>query len=93
MYKMTVHSNADKQIINLRRFARNEDGMISAFAIMMVLLMLLIGGIGADYMRHEMERTRIQAVADRAVLAAVTELFVFSSLRPRNKGSDKYICL
>jgi Flp pilus assembly protein TadG len=54
----------------LRRFARAEEGAVSIFALFMVFIMLMIAGIGADLMRHEMERTRIQAVADRAVLAA-----------------------
>ncbi|MFT6675894.1 MAG: Flp pilus assembly protein TadG [Sulfitobacter sp.] len=53
-----------------RRFAQGEDGTITIFACFMVLMMLMIGGIGVDMMHHEMERTRIQAVADRAVLAA-----------------------
>lgn len=53
-----------------RKFAREEDGMITIFAAFMVFCMVMIGGIGVDMMRHEMERTRIQAVADRAVLAA-----------------------
>ncbi|MEW9919431.1 pilus assembly protein TadG-related protein [Marimonas sp. MJW-29] len=53
-----------------RDFARNEDGMVTIFAAFMVVCMVMIGGIGVDMMRHEMERTRIQAVADRAVLAA-----------------------
>ncbi|MFK7835382.1 MAG: pilus assembly protein TadG-related protein [Sulfitobacter sp.] len=53
-----------------RSFARDEDGMITIFACFMIIMMMMIGGIGADMMRHEMERTRIQAVADRAVLAA-----------------------
>ena len=53
-----------------RGFARDEDGMVTIFAFFMVFCMMMIGGIGVDMMRHEMERTRIQAVADRAVLAA-----------------------
>ena len=53
-----------------RKFARNEDGMVTMFACFMIFCMLMIGGIGVDMMRHEMERTRIQSVADRAVLAA-----------------------
>lgn len=53
-----------------RRFAKSDDGVMSIFACFIVLMMILIGGIGVDLMRHEMERTRIQAVADRAVLAA-----------------------
>ncbi|MEP2184756.1 Tad domain-containing protein, partial [Roseibium sp.] len=54
----------------LRRFAREEDGLVTLFAILMILLMILLGGVGVDLMRHERERSRVQAVADRAVLAA-----------------------
>lgn len=53
-----------------RRFVRDEEGVVTIFACFMILCMLLTGGIAVDLMRHEMERTRIQAVADRAVLAA-----------------------
>ncbi len=58
------------QAPGLKRFAVQEDGSITVFACFMILIMLMVGGIGVDLMRHEMERTRIQAVADRAVLAA-----------------------
>ncbi len=54
----------------LKRFAREEDGLVTLFAILMILLMILMGGVGVDLMRHERERARVQAVADRAVLAA-----------------------
>ena len=54
----------------LRNFASAEDGTVTIFACFMVIMMILVGGIGVDLMRHEMERTRIQAVSDRAVLAA-----------------------
>ncbi len=53
-----------------KRFLRAEDGAVTIFALFMVLIMLMVGGIGADLMRNEMERTRLQAVSDRAVLAA-----------------------
>ncbi|MFD2738411.1 pilus assembly protein TadG-related protein [Sulfitobacter aestuarii] len=53
-----------------RRFFREEDGMVTIFVCYMILIMLMIGGIGVDVMRNEMERTRIQSVSDRAVLAA-----------------------
>lgn len=53
-----------------RRFLSREEGTITIFALFMVMMMLMVGGIGADMMRHEMERTRLQSVADRAVLAA-----------------------
>ncbi len=52
------------------RFAKREDGSMTIFAVFMVLIMMLVGGLGLDMMHHEMERTRLQAVADRAVLAA-----------------------
>jgi Flp pilus assembly protein TadG len=53
-----------------RSFAKEEDGMVTIFACFMIFIMMMVAGIGVDMMRHEMERTRIQAVADRAVLAA-----------------------
>jgi Flp pilus assembly protein TadG len=43
---------------------------MTVFAMFMILIMFAIGGIGVDLMHHEMKRTRLQAVADRAVLAA-----------------------
>ena len=52
------------------RFVRDESGTMTMFAIMMLMMMLLVGGIGVDLMRNEMERTRVQATVDRAVLAA-----------------------
>ncbi|MEM6660422.1 MAG: pilus assembly protein TadG-related protein, partial [Pseudomonadota bacterium] len=52
------------------RFARDESGTMTMFSIMMLMMMLLVGGIGVDLMRNEMERTRVQATIDRAVLAA-----------------------
>lgn len=51
-------------------FARDERGSMTIFAIFMLMMMLLVGGIGVDLMRNEMERTRVQGTVDRAVLAA-----------------------
>ena len=51
-------------------FAKDESGTMTIFACFMILIMVLVGGIGVDLMRNEMERTRLQSVADRAVLAA-----------------------
>jgi Flp pilus assembly protein TadG len=72
---MTINSGEIRHLIRelngiRRRFSKEEDGTITIFACFMILMMLMMGGIGVDLMRHEMERTRIQAVADRAVLAA-----------------------
>jgi hypothetical protein len=55
---------------HLARFAREEDGVVTAMALFFVLMMCLVGGIGVDLMRNEMERTNVQATLDRAVLAA-----------------------
>ena len=56
--------------LTYRRFVKNDDGVMTIFACFMIVIMIMVGGIGVDLMRHEMERTRLQAVADRAVLAA-----------------------
>lgn len=53
-----------------KAFGRDETGTMTIFAVMMLMMMLLVGGIGVDIMRNEMERTRVQATIDRAVLAA-----------------------
>ncbi len=54
----------------LNRFAREDDGIVTIFAIFMIMMMVMVGGIQLDFMRHEMERSRLQALSDRAVLAA-----------------------
>ncbi|WP_299151865.1 TadE/TadG family type IV pilus assembly protein [uncultured Tateyamaria sp.] len=51
-------------------FVRNEAGSMTYFGLGIIMMMLLVGGIGVDLMRNEMERTRVQATLDRAVLAA-----------------------
>ena len=56
----------------LDRFCHEEDGAVVAFMLYMFLVFMLMGGIGIDTMRHEMERTRIAAVADAASLAGAT---------------------
>jgi len=54
----------------LTRFARDEGGTITIFALMMFVLMLAAGGIAIDVMRYETQRTQLQYTLDRAVLAA-----------------------
>jgi Flp pilus assembly protein TadG len=51
-------------------FVHDESGSITMFGTVMIMMMLLVGGIGVDLIRNEMERTRVQATIDRAVLAA-----------------------
>ncbi|MEO1557908.1 MAG: Tad domain-containing protein [Pseudomonadota bacterium] len=43
---------------------------MTIFSVSLFMMMLLIGGIGVDLMRNEMERVRLQNTVDRAVLAA-----------------------
>lgn len=59
-----------KTLAHLHRFRREEDGVMVAFSLMMLIMMLMIGGIGIDIMRFEMDRARLQNTIDRAVLAA-----------------------
>lgn len=54
----------------LAYFGKDESGVMTMFGIMMLMMMLLVGGVGVDLMRNEMERTRLQSTVDRAVLAA-----------------------
>ena len=53
----------------LSRFRREEDGAVVAFTLYIFVLFMLMAGIGIDTMRHEMQRTRLAAVADAAALA------------------------
>ncbi|MEO0938933.1 MAG: pilus assembly protein TadG-related protein [Pseudomonadota bacterium] len=43
---------------------------MTLFGVSLFMMMLLVGGIGVDLMRNEMERVRLQNTVDRAVLAA-----------------------
>ena len=53
----------------LNRFRKDEDGAVVAFTLYVFVLFMLLAGLGLDTMRHEMERTRLAAVADAASLA------------------------
>ena len=50
-------------------FLRDEGGAVTAFAFFVFLMMLMIGGLAVDTMRHETVRARMQGTLDRAVLA------------------------
>jgi len=55
---------------HMSRFRKDESGVMVAFSLFVMLMILMVGGIGVDTMRFEMERTRLQNTIDRAVLAA-----------------------
>lgn len=52
-----------------KQFENDEDGGMTIIALFVFILMLTMGGISIDLMRHEMERTTLQATLDSAVLA------------------------
>lgn len=53
-------------------FRENEDGSMTYMGVISFFMVLLVGGIGVDTMRYEMERTKIQDSLDNAVLAAAS---------------------
>lgn len=74
----TMQSSAGAMIAQLgsslapRRFMKREDGTVTAFAVMMFVLMVGASGIAIDVMRYETQRTQLQYTLDRAVLAAAS---------------------
>ena len=54
----------------LRAFARDQDGTITPFTIILFLIMLVAVGMGVDLMRHESIRAEMQNALDRGLLAA-----------------------
>ncbi len=71
----------------LRGFQRDESGVLVGFSIFLFLIILLVGGIGIDLMRSEMNRTRMQHTLDRAVLAAAD---MSQSLDPKSVVRDYF---
>lgn len=51
-------------------FGLRQDGSLTVFALILLSMMLMFGGIAVDIMRFETNRARLQATLDRAVLAA-----------------------
>lgn len=57
---------------DVKRFARDEDGHIIPFTVVMLTLMLMLAGIGVDIIHFETVRTKQQQTLDRATLAAAS---------------------
>ena len=53
----------------VRAFASDDSGAMVILALFFFVIMLAAAGLGVDTMRHEMQRTHIQATLDSAVLA------------------------
>ncbi|UWP93275.1 hypothetical protein K3X13_05460 [Aliiroseovarius crassostreae] len=58
-----------KLVDQFLRFQREEDGALVVFMLFMIVGMLIIAGLGVDFMHYEAQRTRLQATLDRAILA------------------------
>lgn len=56
----------------LSRFARDADGAITFYYLVIFLLMLVSGGMASDMMRQHLLRTEIQYAMDRGVLAVAS---------------------
>lgn len=74
-----------------KRFRKDEEGALTAFAVVMFLMMIVGAGMATDFMRHETYRAELQNALDRGVLAAAAfsqditakttvEEYVFSSV-------------
>lgn len=58
--------------LNFAKFRDDVEGSITAFLLIMFLIMIVAGGMAVDFMRHESERVLFQDVLDRAVLATAS---------------------
>lgn len=65
-------TTADLSKAKTRSFARDEDGTVLFFAVCMLLIMFMLGGMGVDIMRFETTRTELQQTLDRSTLAAAS---------------------
>ncbi|MEO9864954.1 MAG: pilus assembly protein TadG-related protein [Yoonia sp.] len=54
----------------IRNFIYREDGSLVVFALFLIPMMLILGGMAVDFMRYEGKRAVIQDTADRAALLA-----------------------
>ncbi|MFT5866153.1 MAG: Flp pilus assembly protein TadG [Gammaproteobacteria bacterium] len=67
--KQTIKTR-DVIAARLRRFGRDESGVMIVLTMLFLVLMMIMGGMAVDFMRFESRRTMLQSVSDRAVLAA-----------------------
>ena len=85
-FRSDHHASASRRCADAARaFTREESGAVVAFTLMALVLFLTIAGLGIDTMRQEMERTRLQATLDRAVLAGAGQATEFE---PRTVVED-----
>lgn len=57
---------------HVQRFRDDETGALIYFGLILSFVMLMMGGLAVDVMRHERTRTNLQQTMDRSVLAAAS---------------------
>lgn len=73
MSKRFMHLNDDLSEHSggqMKALWRDEDGSVTIFTVLFVVLMVMISGIAVDAMRFERDRVHMQNTLDSAVLAA-----------------------
>jgi Flp pilus assembly protein TadG len=71
----------------VRYFRQSQDGSLIVFGLFILVIMLMIGGMSVDLMRHEAARTQCQNTADRASLAAAA---MRQTLEPEDVVTDYF---
>ncbi len=71
----------------VQRFGRDEEGAMVALSLFVFLIILIMGGVGIDMMRQEMERAHLTAVLDNAVLTGAAAP---SNIKPEEIVADYF---
>lgn len=66
------HILAQILVNKIRAFHRDESGALIIFTLVLFMLMVMMGGVAVDVMRHEAMRTKLQNTLDRCVLMAAS---------------------
>ncbi|MBY8975853.1 VWA domain-containing protein [Rhodobacteraceae bacterium NNCM2] len=69
------------------KFLQDERGGITVFTIILMILMLVLGGMGIDLIRHEIARADLHNALDRGVLAATNLSEDLVGTRTEDDGS------
>ncbi|QHQ35980.1 TadE/TadG family type IV pilus assembly protein [Algicella marina] len=70
----------------LKQTLRDEDGAIMPMIVLLFLTMVVMTGMGVDFMRHEAARADLQNALDRGVLAATS---LSQTLAQREEGKSQ----
>ncbi|MDZ4096109.1 MAG: pilus assembly protein [Paracoccaceae bacterium] len=71
----------------LGQFRHDERGALIVFGLILFTLMVMMGGLAVDLMRHERTRTELQQTLDRSVLAASS---LKQTLNPKDVVKDYF---